>query len=479
MKFPKLKTKTTKIQGLKIINLELHHDNRGWYKENWNKHKLPIEMSDQIWIQNNISFTNKKGTIRGIHVEPWDKYVSVVTGKIFGLWIDLRKDSPTFGEVESHEIDANLAVFVPRGVGNSFQTLEDNTTFTYLINGSFSEKDRHKYISMNVKDEKVIKKWPISPNNPDIIISDNDKKNPFFKNIKPMSKKKILVIGCNGQLGSEVYEYAKKHKIEHDFIFSDVGESKHMSMKFDFTDENEYQKIDWTDVETIINCAAYTNVDKAETEIEQCWKLNAYSLNLLVKYASKHNIKIVHVSTDYIFNGEREIHYEDELPSPLNVYGHSKAAGDLIVSSYKKHYIIRTSWVIGNGKNFVKTMFNLFKDKQRRLNIVNDQFGRLTFCSTLVDGIFHLLNRQCDYGTYNLTNSGDVVCWGEIAKYIAKLVKFNVKNITLMSTKEYRQINDVVALRPKNSVMSLNKIQTTGLKIINWKLKVKEYIKTL
>jgi dTDP-4-dehydrorhamnose 3,5-epimerase len=123
--------------------------------------------------------------------------------------------------------------------------------------------------------------------------------------------------------------------------------------------------------------------------------------------------------------------------------------------------------VIGNGKNFIKTMCQLFKNENQKLNVVNDQIGRLTFCSTLVKAIFHLLKNKCEYGIYNISNSGDSISWGELAKYIAKVVKFNINNINLVSTEEYRKIGNIVALRPKQSTLSLQKIESTGFKINN------------
>ncbi len=129
-----LQVSATPIPGLMVIDLPVHGDNRGWFKENWQREKMVAAgLPDFGPVQNNVSFNEAAGTTRGIHAEPWDKHVSVVTGRIFGAWVDLRV-GPTFGTVFTAELDASRAVFVPRGVGNAFQTLEQRTGYIYLVN---------------------------------------------------------------------------------------------------------------------------------------------------------------------------------------------------------------------------------------------------------------------------------------------------------------------------------------------------------
>ena len=130
-----LKAEKTNIPGLIVFDIPIHGDNRGWFKENFQKEKMSkIGIpNDFIPVQNNISFNASKGVTRGIHAEPWDKYISVATGKVFGAWVDLR-EGENFGQVFTCQLDSSKGIFVPRGVGNSFQALEDNTTYTYLVN---------------------------------------------------------------------------------------------------------------------------------------------------------------------------------------------------------------------------------------------------------------------------------------------------------------------------------------------------------
>ena len=148
-----LRSASTPIPDLLVIDLPVYGDARGWFKENWQREKMVaagIDLPDFGPVQNNISFNDAVGTTRGIHAEPWDKYVSVATGRVFGAWVDLR-EGETFGVSYSTEIDPGTAVFVPRGVGNSYQTLEPDTAYTYLVNDHWSPEA--SYTFLNLADE--------------------------------------------------------------------------------------------------------------------------------------------------------------------------------------------------------------------------------------------------------------------------------------------------------------------------------------
>ncbi len=146
-----LRLSETTIPGLVVWELPVHGDNRGWFKENWQREKMTAAgLPDFGPVQNNVSFNDAVGTTRGIHAEPWDKWVSVATGRIFGAWVDLR-EGPTFGAVFTTEIDPSRAIFVPRGVGNAYQTLEPDTAYTYLVNDHWSP--HAEYTFLNLADE--------------------------------------------------------------------------------------------------------------------------------------------------------------------------------------------------------------------------------------------------------------------------------------------------------------------------------------
>jgi dTDP-4-dehydrorhamnose 3,5-epimerase len=199
-----------------------------------------------------------------------------------------------------------------------------------------------------------------------------------------MDNSKIFIIGANGQLGTALRKQYPEARS------ADVSE-------LDITNRQSVENFDWSGIEVILNAAAYTNVDGAETNEGRvaAWNVNASAVANLVKIAQEYNITLVHISSDYVFDGTVEPHTESEPFSPLSVYGASKAAGDLAVSLLEKHYILRTTWVIGEGKNFVRTMLELAK-KGVSPTVVADQIGRLTFTDELVRAIDYLLTKKAD-----------------------------------------------------------------------------------
>lgn len=163
---------TTPIEGLLQLDVPVHGDNRGWFKENWQREKMiELGLPDLGPVQNNISFNKSRGTTRGIHAEPWDKFISVATGSVFGAWVDLR-EGPAFGTVFTTVISPSVAIFVPRGVGNAFQTLEDSTAYTYLVNAHWSPDA--EYTFLNLADETVGISWPVPLSDAELSAKDID-----------------------------------------------------------------------------------------------------------------------------------------------------------------------------------------------------------------------------------------------------------------------------------------------------------------
>jgi dTDP-4-dehydrorhamnose 3,5-epimerase len=172
----------TAISGLQLWDIPVHGDNRGWFKENWQRAKMTeLGLPDLGLVQNNISFNRSAGTTRGIHAEPWDKYISVATGAVFGAWVDLREGSG-FGTVVTAVIDPSVAVFVPRGVGNAFQTVEDDTAYTYLVNDHWTPDALYTFL--NVADETVAIPWPIPLRNAEL--SEKDLRHPKLADVEPL-----------------------------------------------------------------------------------------------------------------------------------------------------------------------------------------------------------------------------------------------------------------------------------------------------
>lgn len=460
-----LQARTTTIPGLLLFDLPVHGDARGWFKENWQREKMTaLGLDDFGPVQNNISFNDAAGTTRGIHAEPWDKWVSVATGRIFGAWVDLR-EGPTFGAVFTAEIDPGTAIFVPRGVGNSYQTLVPDTAYTYLVNDHWSATA--DYAFLNLADETAAIEWPIPL--ADVEISEKDKAHPRLSDVAPVAPKKILVLGANGQLGralrahfpaSSHVEYATRDDI-------------------DLTDANLSQTRRWRDYGVIVNAAAYTAVDLAETPSGRAdaWASNATAPAALARIATENGITLVHVSSDYVFDGSHAGAYSETEPvRPLGVYGQTKAAGDAVVSTVPRHYIVRTSWVIGDGKNFVRTMASL-AERGISPRVVGDQIGRLTFTDQIAAAIAHLIESRAEYGIYNVTGAGEPRSWADIAREVYRLTGHDPAAVTDVSTDEYfAGAAGPVAPRPLNSVLDLTKIRAAGFDPVDADVSLASYL---
>ena len=278
-----------------------------------------------------------------------------------------------------------------------------------------------------------------------------------------MKDSEIFIVGANGQLGLALkaqYPNAKSADIE----------------ELDITNTESVNNFDWSGIKIILNAAAYTNVDGAETAEGRvaAWNVNATAVANLVNVAQKHSLTLLHISTDYVFDGTKTPHTESELFSPLGVYGQSKAAGDIAVGLLEKHYILRTSWVIGEGNNFVRTMLALGK-KGVEPTVVADQIGRLTFTAELVKAIDHLLTTNAEFGTYNISNSGEPASWAEITRAIFKKANLDLQ-VSDTTTEQYYQGKQDISPRPLNSEFDLSKIEATGFKLTNWQDDLDNYI---
>ena len=261
-------------------------------------------------------------------------------------------------------------------------------------------------------------------------------------------KKNILVTGAQGQLGKSLQAVADRRK--YNFFFFGREE-------LNITDKDSVEAVfNKNSYDYCLNFAAYTHVDKAEEEKVKAFKINSDAVGNLAKISQKYNTTLIHVSTDYVFDGKSSYPYdENDTPSPINVYGASKLTGEEEIIKYiKKYFIIRTSWLYSEkGNNFYKTMLKL-ADKSPKLRIVNDQIGTPTLTYDLLDFIFFLIeNNINDYGLYHFSNSGQA-SWYDFAKEIFKV--HSLKNeIIPVATHNFPRI----AKRPAYSVLSKNKIK--------------------
>lgn len=281
----------------------------------------------------------------------------------------------------------------------------------------------------------------------------------------------ILVTGANGQLGNEM-RIVSRNSQDH-YIFTDVAE-------LDITNAMAVEKIvNDHDIKAIINCAAYTNVDKAEDDYDFAELLNATAVKNLAQAIKKHDGILIHISTDYVFGGTKNNTpcSEDEPANPTGVYGITKLHGEQsIIEAGCKHLIIRTAWLYSEfGKNFVKTMLNLTATKPN-LNVVFDQVGSPTYAYDLAQAIFNIVeNRKYEGqdGIYHYSNEG-VCSWYDFTKMIAEYAGHTDCDIQPCHSNEYPS----KVVRPSYSVLDKTKIKNTfGIKIPHWTDSLKKYIR--
>ncbi|MDR2382036.1 MAG: bifunctional dTDP-4-dehydrorhamnose 3,5-epimerase family protein/NAD(P)-dependent oxidoreductase [Bifidobacteriaceae bacterium] len=445
----KLAVNRTEIDGLLVIDLELHEDARGWFKENWQRAKMTaLGLPEFNPVQNNMSYNAQLGATRGIHAEPWDKLVSVATGAVFGAWVDLREGSASYGRVVTRSFGPETAVFVPRGVGNAYQALGDGTVYSYLTNAHWSPAAKDSYAYVNLADPGLGIVWPIPLAEAEI--SAADRAHPMAGAARPTAGKQTLVLG-DGQLGSELLKQLS-------------GARGVPQTELDFTHPAEFAKIDWSNVATVFNAAAYTAVDRAETPEgrRDAWAVNVTGLARLVELCRRHSIQLVHISSDYVFDGQRRLHSETEPVCPLGVYGQTKAAGDQIVATLARHYILRTSWLVGSGENFVRTMTRL-AHQGTSPEVVADQDGRPTFTQDLAATALHLVGAGAAPGIYNVSNSGAIVTWHDLARRVFELAGRSPDDVRPITTQAYLASRPASAPRPRHSAFDLTKLQATGL----------------
>ncbi|SHJ87418.1 dTDP-4-dehydrorhamnose 3,5-epimerase [Tessaracoccus bendigoensis DSM 12906] len=453
----------TRIPGLLVVDLPVLGDARGWFKENWHREKMiQLGLPDFTPVQNNISFNASAGSTRGMHAEPWDKLVSLASGRIFGAWVDLRQ-GPGFGSSFALELDTDQAVFVPRGVANGYQALAPDTVYSYLVNEHWTPEARDSYTYLNLADPTIAIPWPISLLQAEV--SDADREHPSLCDVTPMAPRSIVVVGANGQLGRALMA----------MLPDAVGLTR---PDFDLSDAETLDTVRWGDVGLIVNAAAYTAVDTAETEEGRriCWATNVSGLRALVERARAHRIPFVHISSDYVFDGTTEVHSEEEPISPLGVYGQTKAAGEALVSTLPQHWIVRTSWLIGDGSNFIRTMARL-ADTGVSPQVVNDQFGRLTFAEDLASGVMHLAT-HAPPGTYHLSNAGPVRSWAQIASLVFQFRGRPASDVLPITTAEFTA-GSRAAPRPRYSTLSLAKTITSGFSPPCADERLAEYLSTI
>ena len=281
---------------------------------------------------------------------------------------------------------------------------------------------------------------------------------------------KILITGCNGQLGNEM-QLLEKENPQHTYFNTDVAE-------LDITDQTAIEKfVSENAIDGIVNCAAYTAVDKAEENQDLCMKLNATAPDYLAQAIEKRGGWMIQISTDYVFDGTNHKPYtEADSVCPNSTYGRTKLAGEqAVMAGCKKSMIIRTAWLYSTfGNNFVKTMIRLGKEKPE-LGVIFDQIGTPTYARDLAVAIFAAINQGIVPGIYHFSNEG-VISWYDFTKAIHRIAGITTCRVRPLHTEEY----PTPANRPHYSVLDKTKIkQTYGIEIPYWEESLVECVKLL
>lgn len=471
----------TELEDCFIIEPDKFGDSRGYFSPYFIQKNFD-DLGFQKVVQTNRS-KSSKGVLRGLHFQKnpkcQAKIVEVIKGSAIDVVVDMRIDSPTFGKYTAVKLteDNNRQLFVPRGFAHGFVSLEEDTIFQYLIDNDYAPKleagIKWDDPTINIDWQRIFKENNIS----EPLLSDKDKIHPSFKENKVVFKReqeKYLITGYNGQLGYDIKRELLKNGIKEENILA-LGREE-----MDITNQEQVNSvINNFKPNVIFHCAAWTAVDKAEDMVEEATKVNVDGTRNIVEASINIGAKIVYLSTDYVFDGQKDgIYIPEDETNPQNIYGKTKYLGEKEVEKNPNHFIARTSWVFGiNGKNFVKTMLNLSKNHEE-LNVVDDQIGSPTYTVDLAH-ILYELSQTDNYGTYHVTNE-EFCSWAEFAEYIFKINDIKTK-INRVTTEEYLKLtNSKQAYRPKNSRLDKNELYEIGLDHMpSWKDATERYCREL
>ena len=465
----KFSVKEIEIEGIKIIKSKIFGDNRGFFLESYSKREFEKLGIVNEFVQDNHS-KSRKGVLRGLHFQskyPQGKLIRVIKGRIYDVVVDIRKESSNYGKyfgIELSEADKTM-LYIPRGFAHGFLTLEDDTEIEYKCDDFYYPQ----YESGIMYDDKDLNiDWKLEEYGIiELTLSEKDKKHQSFKEYtESYQGEYILLTGANGQLGQNFQKLFDNLGVK--YIATDYQE-------LDITNKEKVKEyIDNNNFTIVINCAAYNNVDKAEEEVERCYALNAYAPKNLAEICKEKNIIFVTYSTDFIFDGEKEIPYtEEDIPNPLSIYSKAKLEGEKYSLEYEKTFLIRTSWVFGMGNNnFCKQIITWSKDRDI-LKIVDDQISSPTYSRDLAEFSWNLIQTD-KFGLYHFSNSGEASKY-EQAEYILKKIAWNGK-LERAKTDDF----PLKAKRTKYSKLDSSKIErAVNKKIPHWKEGIDRFLEEL
>lgn len=460
-----VKISDTGFKGLKVVEPSVYGDDRGWFMESYNEKKLREHGIYATFVQDNQSYSKRKGTLRGIHfqVNPkaQTKLIRCTRGSILDVVVDLRKGSDTYGKWFSIELSSEnkKQLLIPKGFGHAFLTLTDDVEVQYKVDEYYSpQHDR----SLRWDDPDIGIQWPIE--NP--VLSEKDANAPLWKDSDVDFSIRVLVTGVTGQLGYDVAEVLTERGMEV------CGASRD---DFDLTDEEAIDGfIRNYCPDVVIHCAAFTDVDRAESERELCYTVNAASTKKIAEACKNIGAKLVYISTDYVFSGEGTCPYNpDDVTAPINYYGFTKEKAESFVREVlNEHFIVRTSWLYGvNGNNFVKTILSKAAAGQDLLG-VTDQIGAPTYTRDLAEFIYELIQTD-KYGTYHGVNAGYCTRY-DFIRAIVEEAGLNV-NVTESTSDQWNS----PAKRPANSRLNPNMLDNGFTPLPPWRDALRRFLNEL
>lgn len=446
------------IPGLRLIEYKSFSDTRGSFAEVWNE--ADFEALNLPFLnpkQANVAVSEKKGVTRGLHAEPWDKLIWVTKGKVFCVWLDLREGN-SYGRTETKVIEPGTAVWIPRGVANGYQTIEDETVYNYLTNGIW--KPETNYISVNLRSLEGVE-WPVPLDRG--TVSEKDLASPMQM---PVFELKKIVFGSDGRIGEAL---SKRFPNASQITGKEIRHS---------TRDQLLARV--PPGSTLINCVGMTRVDDAETPegFREALESNNAWVSIIADIANQTNSSLVHFSSDYVFDGTNpEPYTEMDSLNPISRYGISKALGDYAAMIARQHFILRFGWLItGHDRDFLGIIRTRLLSKEG-CHVVRDQFGIPTFVDDIAEAVKFVTENPIRPGIYNINGSGDKTSWYEIALEIAAGMKMSKSLIRPVTTEYFSSSRDIFASRPATSVLDTSKLRSLGFHTRGeWQGKLRELL---
>lgn len=462
----------TDIEGVVVLRPRVFRDERGYFFESYSQREFERLVGPVHWVQDNESCSSR-GVVRGLHYQKGEhaqaKLVRCVEGRVLDVAVDVRRGSPTFGRHVAVELTAegHEMLYIPRGFAHGFAVLSERAVFQYKCDNYYAPSSEG---GVQAFDPALGIDWRVAAD--EAILSAKDRVRGCldeatadfdYADFPTLPRRRnILVTGADGQLGRSIRRLADPSI--GNFIFTDVKE-------LDITDRAAVDAfVDDRNVDLIINCAAYTNVDAAESDEERARVLNALAPSYLAEAMQRRGGWMVHVSTDYVFGMGGSLPFtEEQGVDPLGAYGRTKFEGEELVrrACPERHVIVRTAWLYSEyGRNFVKTMLDL-TGRLERVKVVFDQVGSPTYAPDLAKAILTVISSPKltdNPGTYHFSDEG-VCSWYDLARRVAFIAGHEGCSVEPCHSSEFPS----PVTRPPYSVLDKTKIKETfGVTVPYW-----------